>query len=76
MKLKATKDFSWAHRGVEIEQFKEGQVFDTDDKDLITVAKREGWAKPAGKGDDVGDDDKKVDAADENKANAAAPENK
>lgn len=67
MKLKASKNFSWAHRGVEIEHFEAGQVIETDDADLIRVAKAEGWAKPAGK-DDGG--------APEDKSNGNAPENK
>lgn len=67
MKLKATKDFSWAHRGVRVEAFKAGQVFDTDDADLINVAKAEGWAKPASG---------KEDGAGESKSAGAAPENK
>jgi len=51
MKLTAIKDFSWAHRGVEIEQFEKGAVIDTEDADLIKVATDEGWAKKAGKAD-------------------------
>lgn len=51
MKLTAIKDFSWAHRGVEIEQFEKGAVIETEDADLIKVATEEGWAKKAGKAD-------------------------
>lgn len=45
MELIATQAFSWAHRGVEVEQFVEGQSIETDDADLISVALAEGWAK-------------------------------
>lgn len=47
MKLIAKKAFSWAHRGVEIEQFEDGQVIETEDVDLVAVATAEGWAKEA-----------------------------
>lgn len=47
MKLTAKQDFSWAHRGVEIEEFKKGQVIETKDEDLIRVATKEGWASKA-----------------------------
>lgn len=48
MKLIAKQAFSWAHRGVDIEQFAEGQTIETDDLDLIEVALTEGWAKEVG----------------------------
>jgi hypothetical protein len=51
MKLTATQDFSWAHRGVEVEEFKKGAVIETEDADLIKVATDEGWAKKSGKAD-------------------------
>jgi hypothetical protein len=51
MKLIATQNFSWAHRGVEVEQFEKGAVIETEDADLIKVATDEGWAKKAGKTD-------------------------
>ncbi len=47
MHLKAKQDFSWAHHGVRIEEFKKGQLIDTEDKDLIDVATKEGWAEKA-----------------------------
>lgn len=47
MKLIAQEDFSWAHRGVEVEHFEKGAEIETDDEDLIEVATREGWAAPA-----------------------------
>jgi len=47
MKLIAQQDFSWAHRGVEVEHFEAGAVIDTDDQDLIDVSISEGWAAPA-----------------------------
>lgn len=43
MKLTATTDFSWAHRGVEIETFAKGQEIETEDQDLIEVSMKEGW---------------------------------
>lgn len=47
MKLIAQQAFSWAHRGVDIEEFEEGEQFQADDSELIDVAIREGWATPA-----------------------------
>jgi len=47
MKLIAQKDFSWAHRGVEVEQFEAGAEIETDDEDLIEVSTAEGWATSA-----------------------------
>lgn len=44
MQLKAIKDFSWAHRHVEIREYKVEDIIETDDQDLIDVATREGWA--------------------------------
>lgn len=48
MKLIAKQDFKWAHRGVEIEEFTEGQEILTDDAELIEVALAEGWAEASG----------------------------
>ena len=47
MKLIAQQDFSWAHRGVEVESFEAGAKIETDDQDLIDVSISEGWAAPA-----------------------------
>lgn len=47
MHLKAKQAFSWAHRGVEIEEFAKGQIIDTEDKDLIEVSLAEGWTEKA-----------------------------
>lgn len=44
MQLKAIKDFSWAHRHVEIREYKVDDIIDTEDQDLIEVSTREGWA--------------------------------
>lgn len=44
MELIALQDFSWAHGGVRVEEFKKDQVIQTEDADLIEVATREGWA--------------------------------
>lgn len=46
MELIALQDFSWAHGGVRVEEFKKDQVIETEDADLIEVASREGWAEP------------------------------
>ncbi|MGG7603539.1 HeH/LEM domain-containing protein [Massilia sp. BKSP1R2A-1] len=48
MKLIAKAAFSWAHRGVQVEHFAEGQVIETDDQDLIDVSEREGWTEREG----------------------------
>lgn len=47
MQLKAVQAFSWAHRHVEIREYAEGDVIDTEDQDLIEVSIREGWAVDA-----------------------------
>jgi len=43
MKLIAQQDFSWAHRGVEVQHFEAGAEIDTDDEDLIKISISEGW---------------------------------
>ena len=48
MKLIAQQDFSWAHRGIQVEHFAAGAEIETEDEDLITVSKSEGWAVEAG----------------------------
>ena len=50
-KLKVIKDFDWAHRHVDIKSYKKGDVIDTDDADLIRVAKQEKWVADAKKED-------------------------
>lgn len=50
MQLKVIKDFSWAHRHVEIREYKKDDVIDTDDEDLIRVATAEKWAKQVKEG--------------------------
>jgi hypothetical protein len=47
MKLIAKQNFSWAHRGVEVEHFEEGAEIETEDQDLIEVSTNEGWTAPA-----------------------------
>lgn len=49
MQLKAKKPFSWAHRGVQVEEYEAGQIIETEDSDLIAVATAEGWAERADK---------------------------
>lgn len=51
LKLKVVKDFDWAHRHVDIKSYKKGDVIDTDDEDLIRVAKQEKWVADAKKED-------------------------
>lgn len=48
MKLKVIEGFTWAHRGIDVEQFAEGAEIDTDDGDLIDVSTREGWCSMEG----------------------------
>lgn len=43
MKFKVIKSFSWAFRGVEVINFNEGDPLETEDEELIKVAKQEGW---------------------------------
>lgn len=50
MQLKAIKDFSWAHRHVEIREYKKDDLIETDDEDLIRVATAEKWAKQVKEG--------------------------
>lgn len=50
-KLKVVKDFDWAHRHVDIKSYKKGDVIDTEDEDLIRVAKQEKWVADAKKAD-------------------------
>jgi hypothetical protein len=81
MKLKALKNFSWAHNHVRVADYTEGQDIDTEDADLIEVARREGWALPEGEEPIFEEDPKEPGkrakkAAPENKAEEAAPENK
>jgi acetolactate synthase small subunit len=47
-KLKVLKAFSWAHEHVHVKEYAKGVVIETDDKDLIRVAKEEKWATDAG----------------------------
>lgn len=47
MKLKVLKAFTWAHRGVQVEEFAPDQEIETEDPDLIEVATREGWVEGA-----------------------------
>lgn len=44
MKLIAKQAFSWAHQGVRVEHFEDGQEIETEDADLIAVSTAEGWA--------------------------------
>lgn len=53
MELIALQDFSWAHGGVRVEEFKKDQAIETEDADLIEVASREGWAEPVKPADEA-----------------------
>lgn len=46
MKFKITKDFKFAHRGVEVKEYTAGGEIETEDADLVSVATREGWVEP------------------------------
>jgi hypothetical protein len=47
MKLIAQEKFSWAHNGVQVEEFEAGTEIETEDEELIKVSTSEGWAIPA-----------------------------
>ena len=47
MKLIAQEKFSWAHNGVQVEEFEAGAEIETEDEELIKVSTSEGWAKRA-----------------------------
>ncbi len=56
MKVKVKKDFSWAHRGIDVVEYKAGETIEIDDPDLIKVAGDEGWIeKQKGSGAKQGD---------------------
>ncbi len=48
-KIIAIVDFSWAHRGIDLQTYAAGEVIETADQDLIDVSKKEGWASADGK---------------------------
>lgn len=56
MRFKILKSFSFAHRGVEVIEYAEGDEVEVDDTDFEQVAISEGWveaidgAKPKKKG--------------------------
>lgn len=50
-KLKVIKAFSWAHDHVHVKEYAKGAVIETDDADLIRVAKEEKWATDANDAD-------------------------
>lgn len=66
MKLKAKKAFSWAHRGVDVKYYEAGDEIETDEEDLATVGKAEGWVDVIDEG--TGKPEKKT--------KSGAPENK
>lgn len=45
MQLKAKQEFAWAHNGHTVEAFVAGQVFTTENAELIEVSIGEGWAE-------------------------------
>ena len=49
MKLIAQQPFKWAHQNVNVVEYAEGDVIDTDDEDLIRVSTDEGWTAEEGK---------------------------
>lgn len=50
-KLKVIKAFDWAHRHVDVQSYAKGDVIDTEDEDLIRVAKEEKWVTDASNAD-------------------------
>lgn len=74
MKLVAKQDFSWAHEHVRVVTYKAGDEIETDDEDLISVARTEGWAVPDG--EEEAPKRRAKGPAPENKAENTAPENK
>jgi hypothetical protein len=73
MQIKVIKTFLWAHQGIHVKEYAEGTEVEADDADMVEVALSEGWATADG-------DDKPAKkarkSAPENKAHAAAPEDK
>lgn len=54
MKLIVQEGFKWAHRGVEVEEFQVGAEIETEDSDLITVSKDQGWTAEVGSASPMG----------------------
>ncbi len=73
MKLTAIAPFSWAHRHVEIKNYAEGDVIETEDEDLIRVSREEGWA--VAEGDEAPPKKRSKGVAPENKDAGTTPEN-
>lgn len=81
MLLKVKEPFKWAHEHVRVVEYAPGidddNVIETDDKDLIEVALREGWVeevKPADPVDHEAEAKAKADAEAQAAADAAAAE--
>lgn len=79
MLLKVKEPFKWAHEHVRVVEYAPGvdedNVIETDDKDLIEVALREGWVeevKPADPVDHEAEAKAKADAEAQAAADAAA----
>lgn len=64
--FKIKQDFKWAHRNVDVVEYKAGDDLDTDDQELIDVATAEGWIEVPGE----------EKPAPKTKALKGAPENK
>lgn len=45
MQIRITKNFAFAHRGVDVRNYAAGDVVDADDPQLLEVALAEGWAQ-------------------------------
>jgi len=75
MKLTVKEAFKWAHRHVEVKEYAEGDVIETDDADLIEVSIREGWTVEA-KAEPAERRERKVNKPAEAAAHDAAPETK
>ena len=61
MQLIARVAFSWAHRGIDIEHFQEGQIIETDDADLAQTARDKGWAESGEKSEPPSAEESTVD---------------
>lgn len=46
--LVIAQDFKFAHRGVEVREYAEGETVETDDHELVKVATENGWASQVG----------------------------
>lgn len=48
MRFKILQSFKFAHRGVDVTEYTQGDELEVEDVEFAEVAVREGWAKPVG----------------------------